>query len=501
MATAQTIQKDIAAPAQTVLDIEHSDPAALKEQINAISSEKLKRLLKDEAELRAEVERLSSIKGEEKALKMKEASLANVRAELMKRGEDMASMSAAIAAHAESFGHHTIDAYKDTEEDTAKRESAGKRLSGARESVGKAKAKLESLDLSSPASAASKSKVEIEVSWNFITKGKRLEEFLAQHATDVNSATAQLKTAEAEVISADENILLVAEQIEVDKRDRIKNASLEQTYEFIASLVKASVKILDGDIADYDEAVTRTNQSLSGAISKRRDVSQTLRDAQDSLTKKQREKADIDRDLGDFTDLTDPQYQDLSVKAEALSAEISQLTNEVQLQEGVFSDMELAVKENQASIAAMTMQKRLAERQRNKFRAIERTARDIGQNLVLMVKGMSREGIMESLDKGTNKMSVAVFDAARKVQISAARQLSDMVERRVDVLKELEEINKSADGVLAEEVKRYDEVAEKMRRGYGEQGLDVENMSSLSAAAALFGVTEEDSKAQEGDIY
>jgi hypothetical protein len=501
MATSQTLQKDLVAPAQNVLDIEHSDPAALKEQISAISSDKLKQLLEDEAELRAEVERLSSIKGEEKKLEMKEASLVNVRAELMKRGEDMASMSSAIAAHAESFGHHTVDAYKDTDEDTAKRENAGKRLSDARESVGKAKAKLESLDLVSPSSTASTAKAEIEESWNFLTKTTRLEKFMTQHAADVISAETELETAEAAVISADENILLVAEQTELDKRDRIKNASLEQTYEFIASLVSASVKILDGDIADYDEAVTRTNQSLSGAIAKRRDVSQALRDAQDELAKKQREKADIDRDLEDFTDRTDPQYQGLSVTAETLTAEISHLTNEVQLQEGVFSDMELAVKENQASIAAMTMQKRLAERHRNKFRAIERTARDIGQNLVLMVKGMSREGIMESLDKGTNKMSVAVFDAARKVQISAARQLSDMVERRVDVMKELEEINKSADGVLADEVKRYSDVAEKMRRGYGEQGLDVENMSSLSEAAALFGVTEEDSKAQEGDIY
>lgn len=496
-----TLRKEVTeAPVPEVIDIAHTDPAVLKEQINAISSERLKKLLKDESDLRAEVERLSSIKGEEKTLEMKRASLANVRAELAKRGEDLASMSAAIAAHAESFGHHTVDAYKDTAEDTAKRDAAAKRLSDAREEIGMAKAKIESLDLSNPDSVAAKAKAEIDGSWNLLTKGKRTEAFLAQHAVDTENATQQLVFAESKALSAEENIVVVAEQVEVDKRARIKNASLEQTYEFIAGMVSSSVKILDGDIGEYNEAITRTNQSLAGAIAKRRDVSQALRKAQDDLRLKEREKADLDRDLQDFTDRTDPQYQELSLKSEALAAEINQLTNEAQIQEGLFSDMELAVKECQASIAAMTMQSRLAERQRNKFRAIERTARDISKNLVLMVKGISREGIMESLDKGTNKMSVAVFDAARKVQISAARQLADMVERRVEVLEELDKINQSADGVLAEEVKRYDAVAEKMRTGYGEQGLDVENMSALSEAASLLGVTEED-VAKQKDIY
>ena len=500
-----------------VAQVDVANPQVLKDQIARVSSERLKKLLTDQATFQSEVDRLSSLRGHEDDLKMVQSSLANVRAELAKRGEDLASMAAAIAAHAESFGQHSVEAFKDTPADIQKRDGANAAVRSATEEIGFKKAHLATLDLTDENSASAKELVLLEqaktdagADWKIWARSGNVDAaeaaitaFQDKNVLDIATAEAAIATAETALESANQNIAVVEEQIEIDKRDRVRNSSLEVTYQFIASLCSDSIKVLDVDSKDLGVAVTRTNESLNGAINRRAEVSQKMRDATKALAEKDVMLQSRQSDLADYTDRTSPEYQKVSVEIEALSSEIDILKSEVLLLEGDFSNMDVAVKENQASIRGMTMQKRLAERQLNKFRAIERTARDIGQNLVLMVKGMAREGINESLDKGTNQMTVAVFRMARQVQISSARQISDMAERRLDVLHELEAIDASADTVLAGEVTRYAALAQEMRDGYAAQGLDVENMSNLAAAAAMIApkAANEDKVDKEKDYY
>ena len=503
-----------------IVDIEHADPETLKAQIDAISSDKWKALLKRDQELIAEIDRLTSLRGQGNALEMAEAELINVRAELAKRGEDLSSTSAAIAAHADLYGTLAVDAYKDTKEDTAKRKAAQNRLARAREAVGAAKSKLAALDLDNPESQSSKDRTKLAIELEDVKKAFHvpyiwdnssaiadatapLTRFDNNHPTHVQKAKDELTRAETEVEEAEKNIFVVAEQIEIDKRERVRKMDLVENHEFVVDLVSRSLQVIDPEIGEYEAAIISHNKSLSGAIKKRGKISADLRTAQETLAQKQREATDINKDLEDFTDRTDPDYLELSDKVDTLSREINELGTEVGSLEGDFTNMDVAVKQCKSSIGSMTMLKRLAERSRNKFRMIERMAEDIGESLPLIVKGVNRAGINESLDKGANAMTLAVARVARQVEIAAAKEITDMTERTVALLDELEDIGVSADNVLAAEAKRYDAVAEKMRTGYGSQGADIENMSHLAEAAALLkgDVAQEEAEAKEDDYY
>ena len=163
MAVSSVLQTAVATPASVaVAQVDVANPQILKDQIARVSSERLKRLLTDQAAFQAEVDRLSSLRGHENDLKMVQSSLANVRAELAKRGEDLASMAAAIAAHAESFGQHSVEAFKDTPTDIQKREGANAAVRKKTEEIGFKKAHLATLNLADENSASAQALVLLE---------------------------------------------------------------------------------------------------------------------------------------------------------------------------------------------------------------------------------------------------------------------------------------------------------------------------------------------------
>jgi len=460
--------------------------AELQKQIERIASNKLKELLQRESELHAEIDAISSMDGESEKMEMIQANLKTVRAEIAKRGEDLASLSYAIAAEMETFGQLSGAALQDTDEDIAKRQKAHDAVTVAQEAITKAKSDIAVAE--SQKQAAESRKTKLEGSLFSFLKGSDIaaaQDDIDRAQAIIDNGPDVLAKLQEELRQAEDNIPVVEEQIQLDKRTRIKSASLEKTYATIAQWVSQAKKVLKKDIAEYQTRVTETKKSRQKAIDRRLAASKRKRAAEEKIDELMSEYAGFELERDDITDRTDPEYQRLSSEMERVAVELDAARNEKKLAEGGFSDAEIAIKERTNSYMTLMAQQELAKNQFNKFVMSEETAREVGQNIEVIVKGTTREMLNESLDKGVHKMTVAVYDLSKKSAISSVRQLNDMQDRKIEILKRMEEMDAESDVVLSQEQERYQQLAETLKAGYAKQGLDVDGMSSLQAAANL----------------
>lgn len=459
----------------------------LQQKIEEISSNKLKDLLTREAKIHNEIEELSSIDAErnERRITALQSDLATLRAEIAKRGEDLASLSYAIAGEMEVFGRLSGEALEDTEEDIAKKQSAYDTIEFAEQGVIDAKSRLGSLETELTGLETAKTNAEGSF---FIGRKGRVEKAnadLRRHKNQIKTAQNDVEIAEQDLEKAKENLPVILEQVEVDKRNRIREASLEETYATISRWVAQAKKVLKDDITEYLERITETQSAKDIAIKRRVKAAERIKTAKDDL-----ETLEIDFDTlklqrDDISDKTSTDYQKLTAQMEDLTVRLDAAKNEQKLAESGFTDAEIAVKERIQSLRSLTAQCELAKVQFNKFVTNEETAHYIGQNIEVLVKGSTRETLNESLDRGVHKMTVAVYDVSKKAEVASTKQLTDMKRRKLDVLELMEEMDGETDQALAAEQERYADLVEKMREGFERQGLDVEEMSNLNAAAKL----------------
>ncbi len=448
----------------------------LQEQIERITSVKLKELLQREAQLKAEIDNLSSLGRESEKMRMKKADMQTVRAEIAKRSEDIAGLAYAMSAEMESFGQMSGNALEDKEEDIRMRDEAYSKLDKARTKLAEARASKELAKLSKKQAEDLSSRFK----W-FNGKERKISD--ANVAMEL--AESSKSKSEATLVDAESNIAITEEQIKTNKSERLRKGSLLESYELIAGYVSQAIGILKKDIADYTLRLVETKQSKSEAIQRRVEAAERMRKAKLEIARLDSEFLAKKSDMEDITDQTDPSYQKLSAEISDLAAALDLQKNEFSLAESNLSDAEIAVKEREVSIVALTAQSELAKNQFNKFVVSEETAQIVGKNIELLVKGTGREVINDSLDKGTHKLTVAVYDLANKTAISSIRQSNDMNERRLQVIKMLGQMTEEADVVLAEELARSEKISQQIRDGYKDSGLDVENLSSLAAAANL----------------
>ncbi len=481
MSVTQTATKQGVSPEinQEVSKIFEEQATTLEEQIQQIASGKLKELFQQEAELKAEIDRLSSIGSEAGKMRLKEADLQTVRVDIAKRSEDLASLAYAMAAEMESFGQLSGTAFADNSDDIAMRTAATERLNNVQSALSRSQIEL---DLAKSEKTDAESLTQLP----WILKG------LNGRETKISAAQSKLKTASSDVsknevllTEAQENIVVVEEQIQTNKRERLREASLLETYERISGWVTQAKNILKKDIAEYELRLAQTKKSKAEAIERRIIASGRISTARDMIASLNVKLLEKQSDQSDITDRTDTSYQKLEAEINDIVADLDYQNNELKLAESGFTDAEIAVKERNASIMALTAQAELAKHQFNKFVVTEESANIIGRNIEVLVKGGDRAIINESLDKAGHKMTIVVFDLSNKTAIAAARQLNNMKERNLEVLQHLGEIDQEADSVLAVELKRNAEISQRLREGYEKQGLDVEEMSSLSAAAEI----------------
>lgn len=479
----------------------------MQKAIEAIAGNKLKELLAHEAELHAEIDRLSSLENENRdsrLISVKQADLETTRAEIAKRGEDLATLSYSIAGEMDVFGRLSGDALQDNEEDIAKKEAANDALNRAEKAL---------ITAESTKTAAENSLTDFETAKtkaknSFIFGRKKRVAAADQHLRIVKqrilNAQSAIEAAENNLEEAKTNIPIVLEQVEVDKRTRIKDASLEETYALISKWVAQAKNILKDDISEYTVRIVETKEASSKAIERRQKAAERMRAAEIRLTELEANYDTCETDRSDITDRTDPTYQKITKQMEELAIELDAAKNEKKLAEGSFSDAEIAAKERSTSLKALTAQNELAKHQFNKFVISEETAHFIGQNIEVLVKGSVREVLNESLDKGIHKMTITVYEVAQKLRVSSGKQLGDMQERKLEVLEILEELDGETDEAVAINNQRLADVTQKLREGYSQKGADPDEMSNLAAAAELASkVTgmQQESKIGDGDLY
>ena len=491
---------------------------SLQKAIDQISSNKLKELLEREKELKAEIDDLSAIDSEMNADRISalETDLGSTRAEIAKRGEDLASLSFAIAGEMEAFGRLSGDALQDNAEDIARKEGAYSAIEEAENNLIDAKASLESAETDfkkakekearlSADLAEAETELQTQESSSWWGRKKRIQTAQDELAgvqrnsrtavsdtqsveSRIEQANQQIENAENCLETAKNELPVILEQIEVDKRNRIKEASLEETYAMITKWVTQAKDVLKEDIGEYLTRIKETHDARKAAIDRREEAAQRIKKAKENLNDLDMDFQEVKLRRDDITDKTDPEYQSLTTEMEELAVKLDAAKNEKQLAESNFSDSEIAVKERIQSIQALTAQCELAKLQFNKFVMNEETAHYIGQNIEVLVKGTTREALNESLDKGVQKMTIAVFDVALKTQVASVKQLNDMGERKINLLKLMDEMEGEKNHALAEQAERYESIAEQFKK---DLGLDVDNMPGLNAAAEMISSVSE----------
>jgi chromosome segregation ATPase len=457
----------------------------LQEQIEKVSTKKLKDLLERSSKLHSEIDQLSSIDAESKMIAVKSAELQSVNAEIAKRTEDIASLSYMIAEEMETFGQMSVDALKDTDVDIAKRNKSLDAVKSAEKQIVDARTEVSVGDANIITLEAAKVTAEKSFIWGRTDRVQTAQRALESAQYKVQRAREQIEAAEKALEDAKTNIPVVEEEIRLDKRVRLKDASLLEVYRTISTFVTKAKNILKVDIGEYQTRIKETETSRIKAIERGEVASKRIHDAKQKIEELEVQLAAKQLEIDDLTDRTDPAYQALATAIDDITIQLDAQNNEQKLAESAFSDAEIAKKERKMSIMTLTAQLELAKHQFNQFVMNEETAYDVGQNIEVIVKGNNRAIIHESLGKGINKMTLAVYDVSRKAAIASAAQISNLQEEKVKVLKTIDSMDEAANAALALQFERFEVSTQKLREVFKAKGVDIDGMQNLKAAADL----------------
>lgn len=461
--------------------------AILQEQIEKVSTKRLKDLLERQTKLHDEIDQLSSIDAESKMIEIKSAELQQVNTEIAMRTEDIANLSYMIAEEMEAFGQLSVDALKDSDADIAKRNQAQQAVMNAGKQIIDAKAELSVAETN--VKALEEAVAEAEKSFIWGRKGRVYDanQAVTTAKFGIRRITEKIEAAEKGLEDANANIPVVEEAIRLDKRVRLKDASLVEVYKTISTFVTKAKNILKVDIGEYQTRVKETEVSRAKAIERREAASVRIQNAKDQIVELEAKLAAKQLELDDLTirDRTNPEYQALATEIDDISIKLDAQNNEQKLAESAFGDAELAVKERTRSIMTLNAQLELAKHQFNQFVMNEETAYDVGQNIEVIVKGNNRAIIHESLGKSYNKMALTLYDVSRKAAVASAAQISNLQEQKVKVLQTMDEMEDSTNAALAIQFERFEVNTQKLREVFRAKGVDIDGMQNLRAAAEL----------------
>lgn len=513
MAESQTIKS--AAADEVVKQVSEAEAASavastleIQTQIDKIASGKVRELLARRAELKEEIDRLSKIDAESQKMAMLEAEHAKVSAEIAKRGEDLASLSFSMASEMEKYGKWSADALKDSKEDIAARDATKDNVTKAEMGLAKTQEDLATAKLKKPEAEAAKKAADAEKktaetekwtaetelvnaknSWKFWSRTRRIEDAetaigiarakvkkletainQAQRTIDeaqrtIDSAPDLITKFSADLEEAKSQVPVVEEQIQSDKRARLKEASLVEVYETITQWESQAVAVLKKDISEYNVRITETEKSLAQGRKDRLAAAERVRADNEAIAELEVKMSQLRDDQTDITDQLDPTYQRLSNEMADTAMRLDELNSDRMLAENNFSSAQIAVKEREASLKALRADVLLAKYQHNTFVVMGESAREIGQNLEVIIKGQTRAMSNESLERGRNKLTSVVMDVTKKVEVSNMKLLSDMAERGIELLADLENTIQTGDAVLATEATRYSAVIQKLKDG------------------------------------
>lgn len=460
----------------------------LTNRLAKVQSEELRKLLDRQNELIARVNALANIKDADEAARGKEileANLAEVREEIAKRTENVGVMAAELMALYDELGLQAQKADETSPEDERKRGIAQKRVEDAVTAVASARAAI----------IAAEAKVaEAKNGWWPFGKQARIEAAKAAAA----KAEAEMPRAEAALEDARTNVLTVDAQIEIDKADRIRRASLAENFAMIRQFTGNAINVLRDDVEQTTVRIDVTQKALTSALTKKAEVARELDKLRDDIAKKERDLERETRARDEIPDQGSEAYAIADGLVKQLDGELTEMTGrELELNTRLMA-LTAAAEANSSSFKGLTVQRDTARVYIVKLETAEKTAEILGHNIDRMVKNTTQETASDALDRAADKMIFVTIELGEKAKIASAKAKNEALERHRVFMEQAHAIRTVGDEAMAIEAQRYIELDEKIRAGYAEQGIDV-NLSHLVEAAATVGQPRR-APAEDGEV-
>ena len=507
MAQAQAIATNVldstAAPAKVSAEMSVEQRSKdMQARIQEIQSAQMRTQLDRQNQLIARLEQLSSLNDVEERTRQRriiEAELSTVRTEIAKRTENVGVLAFELFGLYDELGMQAMTSKEDTEADKAKRAAAQLTVGISKENVGVAKAKLASYNLEDPTSVSSLRKAELEKaladlegSLFAFAKGGQiagakdiLTAFEKTQAAELAAAETRLASAETAVAAAETAFIESEAQIEIDKADRIRKASLSENFALIGEFTKQAKTLLREDADATEERRALTEKALGSALAKKAEAARELDSTRDQLQKLQR---DHDRETRALNEIPDRGTEAFAVQQQVVSGIELQLTAargaELKLNTQHMS-LTAAIEANKSSITGLQTQRDTAEVFIIKLDTAEKTAHILGKNIDRMIKNSLKETATDALDRASDRMVLTAFELGIQAEVASGKIRNDALARHEEIMAKLLSARDSGDQAVAIEAQRYLEMDARIRQGFKNRGLDVD-MSHLQAAAQAF---------------
>ncbi len=439
------------------------------DKLEAIQSGRIQELMKHENELLDRIAALADIRNEverDRQQSILNADLRNVRTERVKHQEDVGILATELFALYDELGMQTSKAREDTPADIALHEAAKGRLLQAMQAVAEANARVTTAE------------AEVEKaknSWFF--KGRKTEQANAV----LEMGRAAVTRAEEAVTVAQAGIKETEAQVEINKRDRVRKASLGENFALIRLFTNDAISALK---KDYDATVVRvemTEKALKSALEKKRVTARQLDETRDAITIKDRDLVREQAALEEIVDVGSPDYADQEAIVAGIRNEQAQLKGKELELNTTHMAMTQAAAANESSLLGLRVQSETTNVYIIKLTNAEKTAEILGRNIDQMVKNTQQEVASDALDRVTDKMTMTAVKLGIKAEVASAKTRNDAIERHHDLMASLTVTRETGDKAVATEAARYLELDAVIRQGYKERGVDL-NMSHLEAA-------------------
>lgn len=473
-ATAQTAPTDVsfasveAKPAGERMTI-------MTKQLQEVQSAELRKLLDRQNEL---IERLNQVANindvavAERQRAIIEADLASTREEIAKRTENVGVMAAELMALYDELGLQAQKANADSPDDDVIRQKAERTLTEAMRLQAEAEAAV---------TAAQAAVTEAKDGWFPIGKAAKITAAEDALSTAIAAVEPQAKAVEA----AKSGIVAAEAQIQVNRAERIRNASLAENFALVRQFTANAVTVLREDVEQTETRRAVTEKALSSALTAKATVARDLDATRDELGRLQR---DLEREARTLSEIPDQGSEAYAVQQTVVTQLEQTLTEkrgvELKLNTRLIS-LTAAIEANKSSLAGLTTQRDTSEVLIIKLDVAEKTAAILGHNIDRMIKNTTQETASDALDRANDKMIIGSVELGIQAEVASAKARNDAIERHEDLMKRLHAVRGSGDQAMATEAVRYAEVDKRIRQGYAEKGIDLD-MSHLQAAAKAF---------------
>jgi hypothetical protein len=433
------------------------DASIVSQRIQEIQSTSLQTLLDRQNELIAQLDKLSELPDmieTERQRAIIEADLASVRAEYVKRQEDIGVLANSLFALYDELGLQSQNAQKETPEDVAKRDAAHQAVLTAQTEVGRTEAELD----------------EAKESWWPIGKEARIE------AAKQNAENAQIK-----LQTAKDAIAIVEEQIIVDARDRVRKASIAQNIALIREHTGKATEILSRDIENTAESIALTRRALESAVQKNVATVRSLDAIRDEIEKLKRDLQREQQALDEIPDKNTAVYAEQQKVCIDIEQTLTTKSGQELQLNSTHIAMVQAIEANKSSLSTLQIQHDTAQVYMAKLTTAEKTAEILGRNIDQISKNMIQETANRSLDQVTDHMTITTVSLGTQIGVASLKDRNDALERHLKFMESIKGIQELGMKAEAVELVRSGKTEQAMRDGYKNLGIDVD-MSNLAKA-------------------